>query len=259
MSGFKNLAKLIANATKEKTPEQDFLYMLNEAIGRLDRESSRPPSTSYKPSSLGGCLRNCYFQVIGAPQDIKLISEPQLVGMSESGTDRHERIQKAVVEMKRLGYDVEWIDVAEYLKVHRIKGTRVVERKGLETKLYNELLNLSFMCDGIIKLNGRYYILEIKTEVSFKYMGRVQPEEAHLIQAYCYSLALGIDAIIFLYENRDVCAKKAFTVYVTSENKEKVVHLIETSNAHIQSGTVPPKETSKCKYCKYTEECKKHA
>jgi len=258
MAGFKNLAKMISNATKEKTPEQEFLYYLNEAIGRLDKETSRPPSQSYKPSSMGGCLRNCYFQVVGAKPDVKLTTDPQLVGMGQSGTARHEHIQTAISQMQRLGYDVEWIDVGDYLKLHPMSGTIVKERKGMETKLYNEVFNISFMCDGIIKLNGRYYILEIKTEVSFKFQVRMQPEPDHKIQSYCYSLCLGIDSIMFLYENRDVCQKKTFLVHVTPENKEEVVHKIETCNSHIENETVPPKETDKCKYCQYTEECKKH-
>lgn len=258
MAGFKNLAKMISQATRDKTPEQDFLYMLNEAIGRLDKESGRLPSQSYKPSSMGGCLRNCFFQVVGARQDVKLKTDPQLVGMGQSGTARHEHIQTAIAQMKRLGYDVEWIDVAEFLKMRPVKGTIIKERKGMETKLYNELFNLSFMCDGIIKLHGRYYILEIKTEASFKFQGRTQPEQDHIIQASCYSLAIGINDVMFLYENRDVCAKKTFLVHVTEENRAEIVHRIETSNSHIQSGTVPPKETDKCKYCQYTEECKKY-
>src|SRR5690606_11740101 len=133
----KNLAKLINQTTQEKTVEQEFLFQLNEAISRLDGENSRPPSKSYKPSSLGGCMRNMYFQVIGAPLDPAGTTDASFVGICESGTDRHERIQTAITNMQRLGYDCEWIDVEEYLKVRPQTGTEVVSKQGMETKLKN--------------------------------------------------------------------------------------------------------------------------
>lgn len=255
----KNLAKLIAESNREKTPEQEFLFLLNEATVRLEKR--RQPSKTFKPSSLGGCLRRVYFEVTGAEIDDNQQVDPNLVGIAQSGTDRHERIQKTIAQMKDLGYDVEWIDVEEYLKRRPQPGTEVVEKKGMETKLRNTILNLSFMCDGIIKFKGKYYVLEIKTEVSFKWNGRVQVEDKHKTQATCYSVALGIDDILFIYENRDFCSKKTFHVQITNQDKEeRVIHRIETVNAHIEDGTVPDKTTtqSECKYCPFTNVCKKY-
>jgi CRISPR/Cas system-associated exonuclease Cas4 (RecB family) len=256
----KNLAKMINQANKVKTPEQEFLFMLNQTISRLHEETKRQPSQSFKPSSLGGCWRRVYYEVTGAEMDRGKMEEASSVGILESGTDRHDRIQTAVMEMKRMGYDCEWIDVAEYLKIRPVPGTRIVDRKGNETKLKNDILNLSFMCDGIIKLNGKYYILEIKTEASFKFMSRAEVVEQHKVQATCYSVGIGIDNVIFLYENRDLCQKKTFEYQVTAYDKQdRVVHVIETVNNHIEEKTVPEKTTqqSQCKYCPFTGICKK--
>lgn len=254
----KDLAKLIQNATKEKPIEQDFLFMLNDTISRSQKP--RQPSQTYKPSSLGGCMRRLYFEVTGAEVDEVSPPDPSLVGINESGSARHEHIQKHIQLMKDYGYEVEWLDVEEYLKENPQPGTRVVEKKGMETKLFNDVLNLSFMCDGIIKVKGVHYILEIKTETSFKWQKRTEPEDKHLYQAASYSLALGVSQVLFLYENRDICAKKVFVVEITPQDREeKVMHRIETCNSYIQQNIVPDmtEDERECRYCPFTEECRK--
>lgn len=260
MASLKNLAKLIAEKTKEKKPEEDFLHMLEEAIIRIDKENQRDPSKSYKPSSLGGCLRNMYYQVIGAETDKGITETADGIGIKESGTDRHERIQKAITQMHRLGYPVEWIEVEDYLTKRPQIGTRIISKKGMETKLYNDVLNLSFMCDGIILMNGIYYVLEIKTEASFKWQGRTEAEDNHITQAACYSATLSIDRVMYLYENRDLCKKKTVLYIVSDEDKfDRVIAPIETVETHRTNNTLPQMTEKKkfCKYCKYQERCGK--
>lgn len=254
----RNLAKLISEANKEKTPEQEFLAIYNETIKRSQKPKT--PSRTYKPSSLGGCMRRMYYEVTGAPIDENITMDPNLVEIMESGTDRHQRIQQTIIKAQELGYDIEWVDVEEYLDKWPQPGTRVIEKVGMETKLKNDILNLSFMCDGIIKLKGEYYILEIKTEASFKWNGRVSPVERHQVQAIAYATALGINKVLFVYENRDFCSKKAFVMNVTEQMKEeKVIHKIETCNAYIENGIVPPCTCTQSErnYCPYTTQCEK--
>jgi CRISPR/Cas system-associated exonuclease Cas4 (RecB family) len=253
------LAKLIAKANEEKRPEQDFLHMLEEATSRLAEQ--RQPSKSYKPSSLGTCMRLNYFQVTGAPIDTAAPQSASLAGINQSGSARHEAVQETISKMKQLGYDCEWIDVEQYLKRRPQVGTKVVSKKGHETKVFNSVLNMSFMCDGIIKLRGVYYIFEFKTETSFKYQVRNAPEPKHVVQAAAYGLGLGVDRVMFVYENRDVCAKKAYVIELTEQDKvDKVIHYIETCNSHIERGIVPPKTDNPkdCKYCQWQQECKKY-
>lgn len=254
----KSLTRLVKEITREKTPEQEFLFLLGETIKR--ENEPRQPSKSYKPSSLGGCLRRCAFEKTGTPIDVGRSADPDGVGIMESGTDRHERIQKYVATVQKYYPQCEWIDVEEYLKHHPQSGTRVVQKKGMETKLANDVLELSFMCDGIIKLNDVYYVIEIKTEASFKWQGRVKPEDKHEIQASCYAACLGIDRVIFLYEQRDLCKKKPFLYRVTeNEKNENVVHRIETCNSYIERGAWPPmtNKQSECRYCPFTQICEK--
>lgn len=244
--------------TQSKTPEQEFLFLLGETIKR--ENTKRQPSKSYKPSSLGGCLRRCVLEKMGTLIDENLQQDPDGIGIAESGTDRHERIQKYVQKMKTHYPQCEWIDVDTYLAFHPQHGTRVIERKGMETKLFNDILELSFMCDGIIKLNGVYYVLEIKTEASFKWQGRVKQDDKHEVQASCYASCLGIDRVIFLYEQRDMCKKKSF-VYRVDEHEiySNVIERIETCNMFIDEKKYPPMtdKKSECRYCPFVETCSK--
>lgn len=263
----RDLAKMVNRATEDKNPAEQFMHDLNQVI-QMENQP-RPVRPNFKPSMLGGCLRRVYFCVTGVEPDYNLPS-PELVGMGESGTDRHDRIQNYVAKMKEKGFQWEWIDVAKFVETRKPTGTRVIEQVGMETKLYNDILDLSFMCDGVIKdtSTGQYYILEIKTEASFKFNTHDGIYDDHEIQGSCYSVALGIDKIIFLYENRDFCSKKVGYVEITDEMKQlNVLDRIEFVNNYVADGKVPPKTVStnsiilndrkQCTYCSYKEECKK--
>src|SRR5690625_525745 len=97
----RNLAKMIDEANKEKTPDQEFMAIYNETIKRTQKQ--RTPSKTYKPSSLGGCMRRMYYEVTGAPVDEGRTIEPNFVEIMHSGTDRHERIQKNILAAEKLG------------------------------------------------------------------------------------------------------------------------------------------------------------
>ncbi|MNN38660.1 hypothetical protein D3C81_1526660 [compost metagenome] len=205
-------------------------------------------------------MRRLFFEVRGTEVDQDSKEDPQSVGMAESGTDRHLRLQTLIAKMQSLGYnDVEWIDVEDFLKRHPVEGTYVVSREGMEVKLRNTVLNLSFKCDGIIRFKNKYYVLEIKTETSFKWNPRTEPEDKARTQAASYSAALGVSRVLFLYENRDVCSKKVYIVEVgDQEIYERVVHKIETTNSYIEVDQAPPMTDVKkeCNYCNYKTACK---
>lgn len=252
------LAKLIASAGKEDSVEKEFLRLLDAATVNL--EETRKPSKTFKPSSLGGCSRNVYFQVVGAELDDNISVEAPVIGMRDSGTDRHLRLQSIISRMKTLNYPVMWVDVGQYLAENPQPGTTVQEKRDYETKLYNSIFNMSFMCDGLISFKGKLYILEIKTESASKFNTRVAPAPKALVQAAAYAATIGVRDIMYVYENRDMMHKKTYHVHITDEDIENfVITPIETVNAHIEAQTVPPKTTDlkECRYCSYQRECAK--
>lgn len=255
-SSLKNTLKLIQQATQGMPDDQAFLADLKAVIERTQEQKT--PSKSYKPSSLD-CLRKMYYEVTGESQDGDK-ADHCLIGMAETGTYRHGVIQDAISKMKDMGIDCEWIDIETFIKQRKPPGTKVIKKVGNETKCYNEILNMSFLCDGVIRYKSRYYILEIKTEISGKWERRTCPDNQHVTQATCYSVCLLVDAVMFVYENRDTCNKQTYIVHVTNEMKqERVVGKIETCNNYVGKLTPPPRTTcaSDCKYCKYKKACKR--
>lgn len=256
--GFKNICRLIDCAKEDVTPEQAFLGDLRRSIEMTEDRNVREPSMTYKPSSMN-CIRNMYYQVIGQPRD-KQMSVYTNVGICNSGTDIHERIQRYVADMKNNGIDCEYINVADYVTENDLDWLEIKEQKGMETKLYHKSLNMSFLCDGIIKYKGKYYILELKTENSNKWLSRKGVDPKHYAQGTSYSVAFHIDEVIFVYINRDILDMKSYMFVPTDEQKTELVNKIWECDDYVSQKVVPPKPTdlprSVCEYCSYRGSCR---
>lgn len=255
---FKNICRLLDVAKDEVAPEQAFLGDLKRSIELTNDKNDREPSQSYKPSSMT-CIRNMYYQVTGHPRDPQS-SSYTLVGICNSGSDIHERIQKYVTDMKNNGIDCEYIDVAEYVQQRNLDYLEIVSQQGMETKLYHKTLNVSFLCDGIIRYRGHYYILEIKTESSNKWINRRGVDPKHYAQGTAYSTIFKIDDVIFLYISRDLLDMKTFMFTPTAEMKQDFVDRILECDSYVEQKKVPPKPEdvpkSSCEYCNYRNSCR---
>ena len=184
--GLFSVSNLIKQEEASKNVASLFLKRINEAIIKL--EPDYKPSIYYKPSSLI-CMRQMYFTRKGVePEEEK--KDASFIGICESGTDRHDRIQRVLNEMKALGMEFEYIDVETYVKEHNLVDIEIKERKGMETHCFNKRYNMSFFTDGIIKFipEDKYFIFEYKTEVTQKFSSRDKEELMHQTQAACYSL-----------------------------------------------------------------------
>jgi len=243
-----------------KTPDQevanDFLYWLEKTIESEAKPVKSVKNTSYKPSSLN-CLRMMYFYRTSTPIDE--VSKPaSSIGILQSGQDRHLRIQEAITLIKSKGYDCEWIDVETYIKEQNLTDLEVISKGTYETTVHHKKLDLRFLCDGIVKIAGKYYLIEIKTENTNSFFTRMNVAEEHKHQAACYSLSFHINNVIFIYENRDLCLKKTFLFNVSQSLKDEVVGMIERCNEYVKKKEVPFRiENKLCTYCDYKKTCKK--
>lgn len=263
-NSFKNIFKLIDAQNGSLQPHESFLADLKRSI-ELDVEKNQSlPSKTYKPSGMN-CIRASYYQIKGVqPDDGK--ANYTLIGIGNSGTDTHLRIQSAVNKMKNNGMDCEYINVADYVRNRNLDYLEIrkepdFEHGEYETKLYHKDLNISFLCDGIIKYKGKYYILEIKTESSYKFMTRKDVDPKHHNQAITYSMALQIEDVIFVYINRDLLDMKSFCFHVTSTMIHGIMNYITECNGYLERNITPPKPqniTNKiCQYCIYKTQCRK--
>lgn len=258
-TSLKNIARMIDMAKEELPVQKAFLGDLKRSIEKEDEANRRKPSQFYKPSSMH-CIRNMYYQRVGKELD-KGTSSYIGIGICNAGTDIHLRTQTAISHMKNYGFNCHYIDVAKYIKKHNVPDIEVVSKSGMETKLFHQKLNLSFLCDGIIKYQGKYYILEIKSESSYKWMSRRGVAPEHHNQATCYSISLGIEDVIFVYINRDTSDMKAYMFSPTGDMKQNIIGLINNCEGYVSRLIAPPKPTDidrkNCEYCNYRTSCRK--
>jgi CRISPR/Cas system-associated exonuclease Cas4 (RecB family) len=163
--------------------------------------------------------------------------------------------------MKQNGIDCDWINVAEFVQSRGLDYLTIREQVGAETKLYDTRYNISFMCDGIVKYKGKYYILEFKTETSSKWYTRNGVDPKHYHQAMSYSNSLQLDNVIFVYIDRDMLNMKAFLFEVTDEMRQEIVDYAVDVAGYVERKIVPPKRadasSQKCRYCGYQSQCRK--
>ena len=255
-NSIKNVFRLIDIANNELPIEKQFLNDLTSTIEKSIE--NRKPSQTYKPSGMN-CERQMVYQVLGVEPEDKCMSY-QSQGICESGTDRHVRIQQAIEKIKEtIGVDCEYIDVAEFVKQRNLPDLEVVSKSGMETKLYNTRLNMSFLCDGIIKYKSKYFIFEFKTETADKFYRRTDVDESHYNQATAYSINFGLDNVLFVYENRNTLDKKAYIRHITNEMKEELIGKIEYCDSYVKKLKAPPKPQNvakkTCSYCMYRKKC----
>lgn len=247
-SSLTKIAKMV-RAGNSEGPASAFVASLLETIERTQPEYT--PSRYYKPSGVGGCIRKMYFERIG--QSIRDTADSNLIAMGEAGTFRHEVLQEYMVKMSQTDKDFEWLDVAQHLAENPVEGTIVDNtfvKNDYETKCKNELLQLSFLCDGLVRYKGKLYIMEIKTETMFKFTKHTEPYPEHKMQAACYGMCLGVDDVIFLYENRDNFEKKAYTYHIPESVKQEVLDKLVTCEEHVEKGE-SPKIFCTSPYCPY--------
>ena len=248
----------IAKMVKMEKSNEVAQQFVNDLLYTIEKENTSDyiPTRSYKPSGIAGCKRSLYYQMIGTQPD----AEPNsinLVGICESGTDRHEVIQEYIQQMNKYNIQCQWINVGEYLTKKGIQDPEVISQVGNETKLFSKKYNMRFMCDGLVFYKGQYYIIEIKTESTHKYGSHNEPWQSHKLQAACYAMCIGVPKVIFIYENRDNCDKKGFLFEVPQAMIEKIEDTIQTVDECVKWKIVPQKELDKCTYCKYKMQCAK--
>lgn len=255
MAGFKNLRKAVENKKMELSGfEGMFLSTYEKALIKHEREHQQyVPSDYFRPSSLYGCKRMLYYTRMGAEGSEEF--EPNLIGICDSGTDRHARIQNIVSKMEGL----KTLDIEEVVKEANQMGLDTVfhgwNSDRTEARCSSKKYSIYFQADGVFNFLGKDCLLEIKTESTYSFNKRYEPKPEHIIQATSYALGLGLRYVLFFYEDRNFTAHKLYFVEITDEMKQMVIDKIQETNGYIERKELPPKEEDKCTYCKFKKQC----
>ena len=124
------------------------------------------------------------------------------------------------------------------------------------TALIQELSSLTKLCTSYDRIIDYKKLLVI-----YKFMNRKDVDPSHYNQATAYSLALGIDEVLFVYISRDILDMKAFMFNVTGDMKAELIGYIEECDGYVSRMIAPPKPENvtkkSCNYCGYKTQCKK--
>lgn len=259
--------------TRPSTPvNQKFVADVTHAIEELNHRNRRSGSKNYKPSSMT-CLRNMYYGRTGAPRDEDRDGY-QGIGMADTGTRRHEAIQEVLVAMQELGFPWKYWDVGEFLSGYRWPQQRclnlkVVCKDGAETLLRDEVLHLSFKCDGIMEYleddtGDPFFLFEFKNQIEFKAQKKAtyaHIDEEHEAQVGTYGMEFELDKALVMYENRnalDLYVPEVF--WIAPELKQEQLDKLLEAESYAERGIPPPKPPivagkNPCKWCGYKNQC----
>ena len=233
--------KFFENVT-DKNRSSDAAALLDATFREFEVVKGKVPSPYISPSGLN-CPMDMAFKLKGIPTEDKKESF-QSRQFAEHGNDRHDRIQEF---LSKTPY---WVDVAEYVEE---KGLPLIvgERKGHEVLLISEEYRTRFRCDGMLLIEGEYYVLEIKTERGSVTKRRTGPDEKHYLQGLAYTMLLDVDRIMWVYEGREFLKQKPFVQEVTQKEKEYIKDYIKNIIDNVDTPENLPYDPKACRYSSY--------
>ena len=161
-----------------------------------------------------------------------------------------EKAQKAADE-KRIAELQEWLAQPDEFHVKKM-----YDDDPYETLLQHKTLPVRFKCDGMLLIEGNYYILEIKTERGQANAFRTSYDPKHQKQGVCYATLLATDRILWLYEGRELLEQKPFVQIVRKEEKQQMKQYLQQIVDNKDSIENLLKDEKGCAYCVYKKHCK---
>lgn len=239
----------------------DLLTTYEQAVrDRMIADSKRIPHKTFAPSAFR-CDRISWFRLRGTEPDEIKHPDSTYSFIAESGTACHRYVQSIVSDA--LGAD--WICVQDYFRDHPQPYEISVESSDTD---YESIVNVTyppvkFACDGIIKLNNKYYLFEIKSCESSTWSKLSCPKAEHTDQVKLYSKLIGIRNVLFLYIDRQYGQVKVFEYCVTDSDIAYVDAKIDRVLMFVDRNLAPeglPDGDKWCNenYCQYYNKCKSY-
>lgn len=224
-----------------------------QSIQDIRAESARAKSRTFAPSGMR-CLRKQWFRLRGVETDTLENPDLALDFRAKVGTDRHVAIQKRL--QKALGKD--WISVKDYLEDNPIPFSYEITESGMESLIKIESPPIKFAVDGIIRIDGRIFLLEIKTCDYSSFEMLTQQKPVHEDQVTLYASILGINDVLFLYEDRQNGGMKSYQYTVKesamSDTMAKLGYVMNMAEMNLAPDRLPSSDYM-CSNCEYSKKC----
>ena len=249
-----NLARLVQF---NSSVSSSFLDMYKNNLEKdIVAEDEKKPSQTIAPSSVR-CERKTWFRLRGVEPDKN--KKPDLITQhtADMGTAIHELIQARL--SRYLGDD--WIDVDDYLNNHASEHSYSTEKYGFETRIEFFDIPIRFSCDGILRIDGNYYLLEIKSSDTNSFSELMDVKDEHIDQVKCYCSLLDINNALVLYVDRLYGDMKCYEVEFKHYEKSEVISNLKRLQQYADSRLAPeglPRGDKWCGMCVYSRRCEQY-
>ena len=246
--------------------EPDFIKILEDQLkfraDKFNKKRKRDPALS--PSSIGHpCYRKIYYDYWKFEQDTPFDPKSEII--LSMGSKLHEMVQ-------------DWFrDSSVYIPHKNTKYKYDVEFPVTAP----DLLIRKGKLDGILKIDNKLWVLEVKTihDIGFDFL--TEPKEDHKMQGMLYvylferNLAEGkyehcdeamkaedgsylpVAGIIYLYLNKNSAKLKAYPLRKDEGIFTEVLKKIDYLEHHVRDKILPSKRPIKlCRWCQYRNACK---
>ena len=229
-------------------------------------DAAEPSSQTIAPSSFR-CDRRTWFRLRGTLPDVAPSADYELNWAAEMGTACHRIIQSNLIRM--LGTD--WIPVSDYIQHLRQTNPAALPyvysftpaEDSAETLIEIESPPIRFACDGVVRLNDRYYLLEIKSVDHGTWSDLTDPKHEHRDQVECYATYLGLSGVLFMYVDRMYGRIKCYETEVKDHQKSRILARVSAIMDSVTTNIAPaglPKGDKWCSaaYCPYYKKCSEY-
>lgn len=230
--------------------------------------NSTKSSQTFAPSALR-CERRSWFRLRGVDPDLINITDNGLEWTAMLGTAIHEYIQSLLIDNNLLTDEyIQWYDPIEYMEnvVVPYEDSLVrytAQRSGNEVRFQFVDPPIRFSCDGILNVDGRFNLLEIKTCDHSTFVDLTDPKSEHIDQFIAYCTLLHLDGGFFLYVDRQYGDMKCYQYKVSYADKQNMLDMFKRVQEYVQFGLSPeglPKGDKWCtpSYCPYYKRCQEY-
>lgn len=228
-ANFERLAKF------NSSNSSDLIQIYEDSIDKkITAKNAEPKNRTFSPSSFR-CPRYSWFKIRGVNPDKIKSPDRGLQFTADVGTSCHEIIQGYL--STALGED--WIDVEQYLKSKWSDKKYTVDKNGYETRVHLESPPVRFACDGIVRINDKLFLLEIKTSDFSSFNELTDPKPQHRDQIKFYCTLLGLDNALVLYQDRQYGSVKCYEVKITENDKNMILNRIQNVLECVESNIAP--------------------
>lgn len=230
----------------------------SQVIENIRSDNARLPHKTFAPSSFR-CDRRSWFRLRGTVPDT--IKSPDITHrfIADCGTACHEIVQGAIAK----SFADRWIDPADYISSATLPYEMSCEstESKFEKTITVNYPPVRFACDGILKFDDEYTLLEIKSCESGTWMSLTEPRDEHIDQVKLYATLLNIKTVLFLYIDRQYGQVKCYEVRITDSDIEYVKQKMERVLYFVEKNLAPeglPVGDKWCNenYCPYYTKCK---